>query len=363
MRLREILIKLKRNGFYILLVGVLVAATLALVSINKNIKKQSAEINRLNQRVDEFGVRIGVLDRMPLAWAETAAGLKLVPADLGVSKEDLEFLKRFRGPLLDLKTEVAALNPGELRSVLRSRLINEFEKDSRNLALGETRRQALITFAVLRVNGSMPTYAVRTSVPNNLDSIVLGTAGNCSDFTIRMMMVGEALGLKVALISAVVPTLPGHVFVDAYDPESDTGYMLDANFNVIAIRADTKGKGFFESLLESSVNERKQFASNAMIKTMPVYTRFVDPGVGGIYETRLDADLINSNSKNRETTWRHFMSDDAPALIEWWKKAASHRPRTLAELKKELLILTTIPPEFSGSGNYAIKLRLIAGVL
>src|SRR5690606_10438828 len=114
--------------------------------------------------------------------------------------------------------------PRELQPLLRTHI----EQDSARLAgvmpdLGSPRRQ-LIAAALLRVNGSMPTYAIRVAVPNDLSRIVAGTGGNCADFTVRLMLLLEAIGVRASLISIVTPELPGHVFVDAYDPIDDTAY-------------------------------------------------------------------------------------------------------------------------------------------
>ncbi|XAZ20418.1 hypothetical protein LVY75_00140 (plasmid) [Sinorhizobium sp. B11] len=328
-----------------------------------NIKLETRQLSEQNERLSEQLTKlnnvVSELGKLPLAYAETPEGLKLVPAEFGVTKDDLEFLKRFRGPLLDLDTDFKKLAADQIKQFLRTRILTEFERDPRNLTLGKTKRRALITFAMLRVNGSMPTYEIRNAVPNDFRTMVLGTSGNCSDYTIRAMIVAEALGLKAALISANTPALPGHVFADVYDPEEDTAYMLDSNFDVRIATAHTGGRGFFEALLTSSVNEQKVFSERAKVKALPVYFRFIDPGEKGLYGTPLTASYVNAIRSKREETWRRWTSEDLDDLVAWWKRTPSHRPRTLEEFRD---YLPEIPSAFNSSGDYAERLRKVARV-
>ncbi|MGO4199862.1 hypothetical protein AB4Z13_31325 [Rhizobium sp. YAF28] len=328
-----------------------------------NIKLENRQLSEQNERLSEQLTRlsdaVSQLGKLPLAYAETPQGLKLVPAEFGVTKDDLDFLKRFRGPLLDLNTDFKKLSADQIKQLLQIRIVTEFERDPQNLKLGKTKRRALITFAMLRVNGSMPTYEVRDAVPNDFRSMVLGTSGNCSDFTIRVMIVAEALGLKAALISANTPALPGHVFADVYDPEEDTAYMLDSNFDVRIARTHTGGRGFFEALLTSSVNEQEVLSEKAKVKALPVYFRFIDPGEKGLYGTPLTASYVNAIRSEREETWRRWTSEDLDDLVAWWKRTPTHRPRTLAEFNE---FLPDIPSAFNSSGDYAERLRKVAGV-
>ncbi|MFS8145344.1 hypothetical protein [Rhizobium sp. BR 249] len=334
-------------------------ATTKLRAENKQINKQLAAMSENLKQLTAVAENLKQLGNLPLAYAETPEGLKLVPAEHGVTKDDLDFVKRFRGPLLDLKTNFETTSPRDIKKLLHSSLLAEFERDPRNLTLAETKRRAFITFAMLRVNGSMPTYEVRDTVPNDFKSMLLGTSGNCSDFTIRVMMVAEALGLKAALISANTPSLPGHVFADVYDPEEDTAYMLDANFNVLIAREHTQGRGFFETLLASNQVDQDNFSRVASVKALPVYFRYVDPGEKGLYGTPLTASYINEIRSKREDTWRQWTSQDLDDLVDWWKRIPDNRPRTLAEFE---VYLTKIPDEFDSSGDYAARLRTVAEV-
>jgi hypothetical protein len=292
--------------------------------IRDGLKTQSQEIRQLSAQVSEVTKTVSKIGSMPLSLGETPEGISYVPANLGLSMDELDFLKRFRGPVLDLKTESKVLQSGNLKSILRGELIAAFSKDLRNLELGATPRSALIAFAVLRVNGSIPTYEVRDSVPNDIRSMILGTSGNCSDFTIRTMMIGEALGLKVALISANTPAFPGHVFVDAYDHEEDTAYLLDANFNVVVSRTNAGGRGFMELMFSARVNAGEDLTVTAH----PVYFRYLDPGPKALFGTPLSLDM--------------------------WVQTPSNQPRTLAEFRA---YLSDIPAEFDRSGDYAARIR------
>ncbi|MBX4970949.1 hypothetical protein [Rhizobium binae] len=322
--------------------------------VSKKLSKLRADNEKTREQITQMFESLKQLSNLPLAYAETPEGLELVSAEYGLTKDDLDFMKRFRGPLLDLTTDFEKLSPIQVKELLRTRLLAEFEGDPRNLSLAETKRRALITFAMLRVNGSMPTYEVRNSVPNDFRNMLLGTSGNCSDFTLRMMMVAEVLGLKAILISANTPALPGHVFADVYDPEEDTAYMLDANFNVRITRKHTEGKGFFETLMAGGADEQDSFSGAAKITALPVYFRFVDPGEKGLYGTPLTASYINKIRSKREDTWRRWTSEDLDDLVDWWKRTPTHRPRTLAEMRT---FLTAIPAEFNASSDDAERLR------
>ncbi|MEZ2129470.1 MULTISPECIES: hypothetical protein [unclassified Sinorhizobium] len=135
--------------------------------------------------------------------------------------------------------------------------------------------------------------------------------------------------------------------------------MLDSNFDVRISRLQTGGRGFFESLLASDAEEQKNFSRGARVKALPVYFRYVDPGEKGLYDTPLTPGFINAIRSKREATWRRWTSEDLDDLVEWWKRTPNHRPRTLAEIRG---YLDRIPTEFNSSGDYAERLRRVAGV-
>lgn len=317
-----------------------------------------AEYRQVQADVLDLKTRLREFSDTPLAYAETPRGLKLVPVNQGVSKADIEFISRYRGPIIGGK-KLSTFESRELSATLRVELLDSFKKTTRSLSSEYTERQSLIAHAVLRTHGSIPVYEVRDAVPNDLDQIVLGPSGNCSDYTIRLLMVMEALGLKASLISSVTPNLGGHVFVDAYDPEEDTSYLLDANFSVMIIQPQSKGRGFLENLLTMSDDKRVEFAKLVNIVAFPVYFRFVDPGATGVMRTPLTPEFINEQRADREPMWRRWLAQDMEQLVGWWHKAPGHAPRTLQEFSE---FLSVIPAEFNGSADYAANLRQVAGI-
>lgn len=309
------------------------------------------EIKALKIRVDELG-------EMPLAYAETPKGLAIVPANRGVSRAEIDFLARYRGAIFSEKTNVEAFPPGKLIEALKTELDEGFKQDERNLQLRSgSERESLIAYTMLRTNGSMPTYEVRDTVPNNLDQLVLGTSGNCTDFTFRLMMLLESIGLKASTISSNTKNLGGHVFVDAYDSEQDKAYLLDANFNVMIVLPNSKGRGFLESVFAMKPEERKTFAGKTDISAFPVYFRFLDPGKTGLTLTPLTPEFINEQRADREPMWRRWLAKDTEELLKWWNRAPIHAPRTLKEFSK---VLSAIPGEFDVSDDYAARLRKVA---
>jgi len=317
---------------------------LFLIVINLILLVIAIEIFKDNKtEFDKVNAKLSMLTDMPLAYAETPTGLKLVPAALGVSKRELDFLKRFRGPLLPLDTKISKFKSGELTEKLRTQTLVDFVTHKNFLMdyFNATERQALIAFALLRTNGSIPTYEVRADLPAELQQLVLGASGNCSDYSVRLMMLLESLGLRTLMISNVTKNLSGHVFVDAYDPQEDTSYLLDANFNVMIPRVKSNNMGFIEQLLRAA-EARKDFSLSVKIIVFPVYFRFLDPGNTAFKTTPLTPEFLNSFRASRESLWQKWLANDIDELALWWQKTPSHSP-------KKLLKLLPIPPEFKMS--------------
>lgn len=344
----------------ILLAGNIIFVAKAYKSFRHEIGSIHAENNKIQSNIKEIQTRFAELSGIPFSYAETPVGLKLVPANQGVTKDDLKFISDYRGPLELEGKKATNFSRGKLIASLKNGIQHEFSKDKNNLIQTRTEREALIAFAMLRVHGSMPVYEVRNAVPNDLNQIVQGHSGNCSDYTIRLMMVLESLGVKVSTISSVTPNLGGHVFVDAYDPQEDTSYLLDSNFSVMIAMPKSNGNSFIQSLLSMSDEARVEFAKSVKLTAFPVYFRFVDPGVTGFKHTPLTPEFINESRANREVMWRKWMSQDMSHLIAWWKKAPNHAPRTLREFSS---FLNAIPSDFNFSSNYAEKLRTSTGII
>lgn len=345
-----------------------VLTALVAVLLVANLATQNREWHHLRKQIEalrgadaETGAKLDAIRKEthtlpPSAFAESSSGLESVPVDQGASQAELSFIARFRGPLLDLDGSDADLARPELP--LRDRLLAGFARDGGSVSVGRTARQAMIVYALLRAHGSIATYAVRPAVPDGTRDLMLGASGNCADYTVRLMMLLEAAGVKASLISSVTPALPGHIFVDAYDPQDDAAYLLDSNFGVMIARSASGGRGFFDNLLGLSASDRRAFAIGAKIETFPVYFRFVDPGPAGLFGTPLTVADLNRLRPGRETLWRRWLADDLGDLVEWWRKQPNHRPRTLAEFRE---FAPGIPVEFQGSGDYASRLRTTAG--
>lgn len=310
----------------------------------------------LSQKLDA-GPRV---ETAGLALAESPSGPRLVDAVHGISSDDLDFLQSFRGPLLPKADDDLFASGANLRDQLAREIEQQFAASGEVLSEGRTSREALIAFAVLRTNGSMPTYAVRNAVPNSVRRMIAGTSGNCSDFTVRLMYLLEAIGVEATFISINTPSFPGHVVVSAYDPQEDTSYVLDANFNVMITERHAGGVGLIQRLVSSSEEERADFAANAEVTAFPVYFRFVHPGDQGFSSTAVTADSINERRSTREADWRMWMQEDIPALIEWWANTPAHQPRTLNELRE--IGLDAIPDAFDISGDRASSLRAAASL-
>lgn len=290
------------------------------------------------------------------AWEETPDGLEPAPASRGATKEELAFLRNFRRPLLE-PSQVPSGNV--YQGVLAQSLRDGFERDARLVGHpGLTERQRLITYVLLRVNGSIPTYEIRPRLPSDFRELVLGTSGNCGDFAVRLMVALESIGMQAAMISANTPEFPGHVFVDAHDPVEGRSYLLDANYNVMLSSPAVRVGSFISHWL--AAGDRKSFADAVEVRTFPVYFRFVDPGAQGFQPNALTPDAINEQRAEREQRWRRWLRADAEALRAWWKKTPRHRPQTLQELAGRGAF--RMPAGFDASGGYAKELRVRAGL-
>lgn len=332
--------------------------SVVLYKLYRDTKTIKGEVDTGIATINSIHSKVASIGSMPLALAETPNGLSLVAANHGVTYSDLEFLSRFRGPLLtksqyhddagqiDLLKHTIELGYSKEKSAL-----SEYFHDDQS---------SRVAYALLRVHGSMPVYAVRSRYSRHIADALLRPSGNCSDFSLRLMLVLESMGLKAAMISNVTTNLPGHVFVDAYDPTNDAAYLLDANFNVMIEMPRTGGKGFIESLFKLRPDERKALAREIKIYTFPVYFRYVDPGDTAYVRTPITRDLLNELRSEREATWREWLANDLDELRQWWRKAPGHAPNTLNDIRKKGL--ADIPAVYDRSGNYALAIKIAAGL-
>lgn len=279
-------------GGLVLLTVLNVAAYLRTAEIIKQLKGAVIET-----RADVKGVKVALdgLTDIPLAYRESPEGLKLTHADKGNTKAELEFLDAFRGRFLPKDVAVKNLKSGEWIARMHDTMLRGYAENRALLSsYNLSERQSLIAYAVLRTNGSMPTYEVRDLVPNNLEQLVVGPTGNCADYALRLMMALESMGLRAATITSVTDAIPGHVVVDAYDSEEDKAYLLDANFNVMLMHPHSGGRSFIEHLRENKETPR-QFARDTQLITFPTVVRFVDPGETAYTSTPLTpASSINN---------------------------------------------------------------------
>ena len=340
------------------LVAALALGAAAIWATSKKLKKVRAQVATESAALASLRAEAAAL-RLNLdaaAWQETPDGLELAPVARGVTKQELAFLRPFRRALLDgAKAGPESAWSGALAKTLRG----DFARAGGLADLADlTDRQRLIAYVVLRVNGSIPTYEIRNQLPSQFRELVLGTSGNCSDFTIRLMIALEALGLRAAMISSVTPELPGHVFVDAYDPLERRSYLLDANYNVMLSSPEAVDDSFVSRWFGAA--DVKAFTDSVKVHAFPVYFRFVDPGVQGFQANALTPDAINEQRADREQRWRRWLLRDAEALRAWWRKTPWHAPQTLQELLGRGSM--KLPSDFRASGDYASRLRARAGL-
>ena len=356
---------LKAHGWQLLVV-LLLALSLALTlratkSLRGEMRNLRTEMTGLKQETaklrDDVESRLSGADAS--SFIETPTGLKPAAASHGISKADLEFLTGFRGPLLAPDALQSALTSGAVQPALQSAVTSSCDKFLQGLQdrSGLTPRQALIACAMLRTNGSIPTYEVRPSIPNNIRDLLAGPSGNCADHTVRLMMVLESLGIKATLISNVTKNLAGHIFVDAYDPQDQQSYLLDSNFNVMIIGHKLPDANFLEPLMSGAI-DRVAFSRDAKILPFPVYFRFVDPGETGFMRTPLTPEFINEHRADREAMWRRWLAGDLDQLRDWWVRTPSHRPKSLGEVRRTGI--SSIPESFDLSEDLFVKLRKAA---
>lgn len=269
-----------------------------------------------------------VLDR----YTEQPVGIKLVERQAGTKKADIEWLQNFRGRIVDKVGDEPRISLSRALKAewrLKAKLLE-------SLFPSLSDRQRLIAFTTLRVGGSFSTYAIRTTVPNELEKLLMSHRGNCSDQAFRLAMALDSLGLDTALIPVLTPSTPGHFIVDAYDDVDGSGYLLDSLFNVVLIYNGAK-KSFITKWIDLSAKERLAFfdkpgANVALF--LPTYFRFVDGGVAGLKSTPVTIQSINSQSPaQRRVQWLNTLTSEWPQMIAWWRNSYPNQPpRTLDEM-------------------------------
>lgn len=350
--------------------AVLTGATLVILATMlaqqiKDARNQRRELRKMNAQMAEFlnhanktmqFSRAVASFEPKVAFSELPDGLAMVGASEGVSEADLHFVRRFRSPLLPATSDLS-----DVRSKIYAALVSEFPgyRDLMAERLPKlTERERFLAFALARTNGSLPTYVVRRTVPDDLGHLVTGIGGNCADVTLRMMLVAEALGLKAMSISITTTSIPGHFVVDAYDPESNAAYIFDATFNVLAISRNTDGR----SLLEGLYLRGGAAGSEIELFQLPVYFRFVDPGDLAFGTGVVTARSLNMARSETVAKWRKFLVSELGELRALWEtkpRDSVHLPATLRQWRK---VLKSIPAAFDGSEGFENGLRVAVGI-
>lgn len=242
------------------------------------------------------------------------------------------FLDGFRGPLL---TE-ADIRPGAIKRLIEQDVEMTFAERRYELAaafpqLGQ--RDLLILATVLRVHGSFSTYVLRNTVPQEIGPLLVSHAGNCSDHAIRLAMALEAIGIRPAIVSVVSPSLPGHVFVDAYDPVGKAAYLLDSNTNVFIKVADSNIEKSGLLLLHGMTVDQRARVMDSNSIFLPVSFKYLDPGPSSVIPGReFSLADINAVLTKRDALWRKALVDEIDEIFSWWSAKGAfpaHAPRTL----------------------------------
>lgn len=274
----------------------------------------------------------------------------IAPVDkaFGIPRAELEFLHEFARPIVD--------GLPDDRQQLRERLRTIFAIGwSRTAGLVQTRfpeldeRAAMLMFATLRVNGSLPVYEPRRRPPSDLAGLLMERRGNCSEATLRTLLWLDTLGLGGRMIQFWTPSLPGHVVADVVDPQSGQAFMLDASMNVLA-RVPSDGRGFFDIVLAMDPAERAaHFApGSGNLVVAPFFQRWFDPGIEVDRGSPISLDDLNrAHYLPREQRWRAALTDEIGHIVERWRRSA---PRGL-------------PRALDQMGNPALKQFRVANVL
>jgi hypothetical protein len=264
-------------------------------------------------------------------YVETPEGIAPAKLEAGASSTSIAWLQHFRGPLL---SKVGANPRDELHDAILSdwkRLLPLMNETFPTLS----QRQQFIAFIALRVSGSFSTYVVRPRVPNSLHALLTSYRGNCSDYSIRLAMALDSVGVQTAIIPINTPSLPGHVVIDAFDREDGSGYLLDSLFNTI-LRYDNAGMSFINKWIQLAPEQRAAYFdaedSNQRLFN-PAFFRFLDGGTSGLTGTPITLDSINSITvEKRQVLWRAAMTGEWREYLGWWKNSYPNMPpRNLAD--------------------------------
>ncbi|MDR1826731.1 MAG: hypothetical protein LBR29_00195 [Methylobacteriaceae bacterium] len=226
------------------------------------------------------------------------------------NKADQAFLEHIRRPLAPLD---ALPNPYVSLESLKSAVEKDFEQN-KALVLQRypdlTGRQALVFYLQARVHGSFSTYFVRGCMPADVTQQLYSAIGNCSDYAVRLMLLADLFGIETARVSFFTPSLPGHMLVEAFDPQENTAYLLDPTFNLLLMmRSPPTRGGVLTQLLTMTAQERVRLLSGnttGFLYQLPFRFYYANPGLG--------------HFSGRSLSVPGIMIDPG-ALVGMWKKA------------------------------------------
>ncbi len=102
--------------------------------------------------------------------------------------------------------------------------------------------------------------------------------GNCQTYSFRLLYLLEIFGITARAVSFHTPSLPGHMVVDARDPEKGNAYLLDPSNDIFAV-VSSQDAGLFETIKGWSPQERSDYflPEKRRIKEGPCFIRYLDP--------------------------------------------------------------------------------------
>jgi len=270
----------------------------------------------------------------PITYTYSSQGIIPVSTQYGLPLRDAEFLVNFDGPLVDIPYGEPIPDEITLLPTLRASLQAEYEQKYALLQeyFPELSEQRLfLMFLVLRVNGSIPTYEATIDVDWD-HNLLVGDKGNCTHYTLRMLMVLNAFELPGRALYIWTPSLPGHVAVEFYDEATGLTALLDANNN-LAFFIEGANKPFIDTIGEWSLAERQTFfAENRNQAYAPFMMRYYSPNywlrTSEFPYSLQELNLLNSVS--RVQGWNTTLTTELNVLVSNWDWDTYSRPYNLS---------------------------------
>ncbi|MEO1510664.1 MAG: hypothetical protein AAFU70_01200 [Planctomycetota bacterium] len=285
---------------------------------------------------------------------------RLVPFDGILETADVAFLERFRGPLLDAEPDDRIwLDREMIRAALEDEYTeHEAEVGARFPALND--RDRLIAYLMIRVHVSVDTYRSAFGVTPVLGELMCATIADCNVFAIRMAVALDCFGIETNLATIFSPGIPGHVVVNARDPETGRGWLIDANNN-IALISDRGEGGFLERLIGRSPEENAARWDSGDIRIVhpPMLIPFVSANPDQVMKAPLfTPETIAAAARGLGPRYRAYFTEE----LSFVRRALqlyplSRGPRTLAEQASLSLSRPACHPARSRSGSSSSDTR------